>query len=186
MSVQPQPRMTVDEFLALAEDQSGRYELVDGEVFAMSPERVGHARTKYRVQSALQRAIARSGLACEMLPDGITVRVDDGTAYEPDALVQCGDPMSDETVEATAPTIVVEVVSPSGQAIDTNRKLGGDFRVPSVMQYLIIEPKRPMVIRHRRGTGDTIETRVVSSGSIDLSPPGLSLDVADFFERARP
>lgn len=183
MGVQPKPRMTVDEFLAWAEERPGRYELVDGEVFAMSPERVGHARTKYRVQSALLRAIERAGLTCEMLPDGITVRVDHDTAYEPDALVQCGDRMPDDSVEATAPIIVVEVISPSSKAIDTNKKLGGYFRVPSVMHYLIIEPKRPMVIHHWRGNGDTIETRVVASGNIDLFPPGIRLDVADLFER---
>ncbi len=181
MSVQPKPRMTVDEFLAWAEEQPGRYELVDGEVFAMSPERVGHARTKYRVQSALQRAIARSGLACEMLPDGITVRVDDSTAYEPDALVQCGDPMSDESVEATAPIIVVEVVSPSSRSIDTNRKLSGYFRVPSIMHYLVVDPAAPIVIHHRRGDDGTIATRIVATGSLDLDPPGLSLAVAELF-----
>lgn len=184
MGVQPKPRMTVDEFLAWAEDRDGRYELVDGEIVGMSPERVGHARIKYRVQLALQRAIETSGLSCEMLPDGITVRVDHDTAYEPDALVQCGDRLPDDSVEATAPIIVVEVVSPSSKSIDTNRKLGGYFRVPSVMHYLIIEPKRPMVIHHRRGSGDAIETRVVSAGRLDLSPPGIGLSLSDLFEQA--
>jgi Uma2 family endonuclease len=37
-------RMTVDEFIDWAAAQpGGRYELLDGKVYAMSPERVGHA-----------------------------------------------------------------------------------------------------------------------------------------------
>ena len=43
MVAQPKPRMNVDEFLAWAEDRPGRFELVDGEVFAMSPEQIGRA-----------------------------------------------------------------------------------------------------------------------------------------------
>ncbi len=38
--------MTVDEFLAWAEGEEGRYELYHGQVYAMSPERAGHAQTK--------------------------------------------------------------------------------------------------------------------------------------------
>jgi Uma2 family endonuclease len=40
--------MTVDEFLAWGEEQPGRYELVAGEVAAMAPEQVRHARTSVR------------------------------------------------------------------------------------------------------------------------------------------
>jgi Uma2 family endonuclease len=59
MVAQQKHRMNVDEFLAWAEGQPGRFKLVDGEVFAMSPERAGHALAKYAAQTALNRAIAR-------------------------------------------------------------------------------------------------------------------------------
>jgi len=43
MNVAVQRRMTVTEFLAWAEKQpKGKYELVDGQVIAMSPERNRH------------------------------------------------------------------------------------------------------------------------------------------------
>ena len=47
---QPPGRMTVDEFLAWAMAQpEGRFELVDGKVVTMAPERVAHARLKARI-----------------------------------------------------------------------------------------------------------------------------------------
>ena len=79
--------MTVDEFLAWAEGQPGRYELFNGVIYAVTPERAVHAETKYAVAKALGAAVVRAGLNCWVLPDGMTVRVDDDTAYEPDALV---------------------------------------------------------------------------------------------------
>ena len=53
----PQHKMTVDEYLAWAEGQSGRYELYAGVVYAMAPERARHAEVKFAVQAALQAGI---------------------------------------------------------------------------------------------------------------------------------
>jgi Uma2 family endonuclease len=56
MSVVARPRMTSDEFIAWARQRAerGRWELVDGETVAMSPERSGHALVKARVWWALE------------------------------------------------------------------------------------------------------------------------------------
>ena len=80
-----------------------------------------------------------------------------------------------------APIIVVEVLSPSTKHVDTSKKLEGDFRIPSVQHYLVVGPDRPLVIHHRRGTGDLIETRILASGTLSLNPPGQTLPVADLF-----
>ncbi len=125
MSLQPKSRMTVEDFVTWAEGRPGRSELVDGEIVAMSPQRIGHARTKYRFQAALEHAIDAAGLPCEMFPDGITVRVDALSAYEPDALVRCGDPIDDDAVVVADPIIFVDILSPSTRHIDSGQKLAG-------------------------------------------------------------
>jgi Uma2 family endonuclease len=60
----PGTRMTVDEYLAWAQGQPGRYELLDGVVFAMSPEGAGHAeKESSRSRSlALRHSRARGSL----------------------------------------------------------------------------------------------------------------------------
>jgi Uma2 family endonuclease len=64
----PRP-MTVDQFLswALAQPDGPRYELVDGEVVAMEPERAVDARRKARIWRALTDAVDGAGLPCEAL-----------------------------------------------------------------------------------------------------------------------
>jgi hypothetical protein len=64
---QPKPaRMNRDEFRRWVEEQGGqRFERVAGEPVAMSPERLGHVRLKYRVWQALDAALAEGGLGCE-------------------------------------------------------------------------------------------------------------------------
>jgi Uma2 family endonuclease len=175
---QPPGRMTVDEFLAWAMAQpEGRFELVDGAVVAMAPERAGHARRKAEIWLALREAIRSAGLPCEVLPDGMTVKIDDHTAYEPDAVVHCGEALADDAVIVPAPVIVVEVLSPSTRAHDAGAKLADYFRLPSLCHYLLVRTERPTVIHHRRGEGDLIETRIVTAGSVQLDPPGIALEV---------
>jgi Uma2 family endonuclease len=181
MTALPKHRMTVDEYLAWAQGKPGRFELYAGVVYAMTPERAGHAKVKFAVQAALRSAIRGSGLPCHMLPDGMTVRVDADTAHEPDALVYCGQELPDTAVEVPNPVIVVEVLSPSTRHIDASAKLAGYFRIRDVQHYLIIDPDSRLVIHHARGEADMVATRIVHDGIVLLDPPGIELAVGDFF-----
>ena len=173
--------MTVDEYLAWAEDQPGRYELVDGTVYAMTPERAAHAEIKLAVHMALAAGIRARALPCYVMPDGMTVRIDEATAYEPDALVYCGPKLAPSALEVTNPIIVIEVLSPSSREIDASLKLAGYFRLASVVHYLIVDPDQPLIIHHARRNGDTILTQIVRDGAISLDPPGLTLALADIY-----
>src|SRR6516162_8757595 len=109
MQRRTKPKMNVDEFLAWAEENPGRYELSEGKVYAMPPRALNHAKTKFAVQSALLSGIRKAGSPCHMVPDGATVRVSKRTAYEPDALVYCGPQKPGSAIEVPDPVIVVEV-----------------------------------------------------------------------------
>ncbi len=177
------PRMTADEFIAWAMERpdGGRCELVGGEVVAMAPERVSHARVKARVFRALAEAIERGGLPCEAFPDGMAVQVSADTVYEPDAQVRCGPPLPDDDVKVVDPVVVVEVLSPSTRARDAGAKLGDYFLMPSVRHYLLLDTKNRTVIHHARADDGGIATRIARDGAVRLDPPGIALGVAELF-----
>jgi Uma2 family endonuclease len=177
-------RMNVDEYLAWAEGQPGRYELVDGVVYAMTPERAVHAETKLAIHMALAAGIRARRLPCYVMPDGMTVRIDEVTAYEPDALVYCGPKLAPSALEVTNPIVVVEVLSPSSQHIDASLKLAGYFRLPSVAHYFVVDPDQPLLIHYARRNDESILTRIVREGTITLDPPGLELALADIYGAA--
>src|ERR1700733_10764432 len=160
-----------EEFRRWCEAQTkGRYERVDGWIVAMAPERGAHLRVKGAIYRALDRAVIAAGVPCQALPDGATVETGDSD-YEPDALVNCGEPMADAAVAAPNPVIIVEALSPGTAPPETGGKLPDYFRVPSVAHYLIVHPTRRTVTHHRR-TGDGIETRIIVNGPITMAPPG--------------
>ncbi len=180
----PRPlAFTADEFVAWALEQSaGRFELDNGGVVAMAPERVNHGRAESQAWLALRTAIAERGLGCEALPDGATVRVSDRTVYEPDALVRCGPRLPGDAMEVVDPVVVVEVVSPSSRGVDRGVKLAGYFSLPSVRHYLIVDTDKRVVIHHRRDGEGRIGVGIVHDGSLELDPPGLEIDVSDIFD----
>jgi Uma2 family endonuclease len=90
MNALPKTKMTAEEFVVWAEGRPSRYELVDGEVFAQASERVAHAKAKGAAYIALSDAVRRAGAPCHVLPDGVAVRVDAATVFEPDAQLYCG------------------------------------------------------------------------------------------------
>lgn len=171
---------TVDEFLDWAEAQErGRYELLRGEIVAMSPEPAGHARSKLNITRALTASIERTRIPCEAFVDSLAVVIDETTSYEPDVLVNCGPPVAPHSMKASNPLVVVEVLSPSTRNIDKSIKIPDYFRVPGLVHYLIVDLGRRNVLHYRRMTDGTITVAIQKDGAIQLDPPGLALDVAD-------
>jgi Uma2 family endonuclease len=169
--------MTVDEYLAWSDSQSERRrtELINGQIVTMPAERLLHTRAKLNAFLALRQAITEAGIACQALPDGPGVRIDDHTVYEPDALVFCGGAPPPTSMLIPNPVILVEVLSPTTSHHDTSAKLIGYFKLPSVAHYLVIDPEVRTIIHHSRDQMPNL----LSRGPLRLDPPGLDLTIED-------
>jgi Uma2 family endonuclease len=86
-------------------------------------------------------------------------------------------------LEVPNPLIAVEVLSPSTAKMDKGAKLQGYFSLPSLHHYLVIDPDRPALIHHKRGTGEALETRVMAGPRLLLDPPGLDVDLTEVLAR---
>ena len=114
----------------------------------------------------------------------MAIRIDDDMAFEPGAMIDCG-PRNPDARLAPKPVVVAEVVSPSTSRIDEGRKLLGYFALSSIHHYLIVDARKRLVIHHRRN-GEEIATRFLHAnegggGTLLLDPPGISVEIADFF-----
>lgn len=158
-------------------------------VVAQAAERAAHAAMKGDVYVALRNTIARRGAPCHALPDGMAVRIDATTVYEPDAQVYRGPKLLPDALLVENPMIVVEIVSPSSGRNDASRKLAGYFSLASVSHYLIVDPDERLVIHHQRaegGEGGKVLTSILREGAVTLDPPGLAFDVAEIYGAGAP
>jgi Uma2 family endonuclease len=183
----PKRRMSVLEFFAWAEKQpeGKRYELVDGEIVAMAPERARHNLVKFAVARALDDAVRAAKLPCTVFTDGMSVVINDHATREPDASVQCGVDIDLNSMILEAALIVVEVVSPTSERSDKSIKLVEYFSVASIQHYLIVFPEERAIVHHRR-KDDGIETRIVHDGDLALDPPGMLVPVTALLGPAPP
>jgi Uma2 family endonuclease len=180
VSLAPDVRMNVEQFLAWSGRQpdANRYELVDGEVVAMTRDTAVHNRTKGAVYVALLSAVRTAGLPCEVFIDGLGVAINEKSLRIPDVVVQCGAGVAPNAMIADAPLITVEVVSPSSERDDVDTKFLDYFSVPSIRHYLIVFSEKRVVIHHQRNDRGTMESQIVTSGDIALDPPGISVSVS--------
>jgi Uma2 family endonuclease len=171
------PRTTVPEFLDWAAGQEGRYELVCGRPVSISPETIGHVRTKGAVMFAFDDAVSAAELPFTVLTSGMGVVTEQDTVRDPDCSIIPNDSLDLEAVTLDHPIVLVEV-SWSGMASGECSKLVEYFSLPSVHHYLTVHPERAVVVHHRREEDGDIRTRIVGTGDIDLTPPGISVPVA--------
>jgi Uma2 family endonuclease len=176
----PKIRMNASEFLAWAEAQPrGRFELIDGKVVAMSPERARHNLAKLAVARALDDAVRAAKLPCVVFTDGMTVVINEHMTREPDAAVQCSIDVDPDSMILKSPLIVVEVVSPSSERGDSGVKLVEYFSVGSIQHYLIVNPDQRVVVHHQRNERGTLDTMIARPGeNVAFNPPGFSVSVA--------
>lgn len=90
----------------------------------MTAKRHVHARVEGAAFRAPGSAVARAGGPCDVIVDGMTVRVDNAAVCQPDVILRCGPVIDGDALEVPDPLILVEVVSPSSAGLDTNGKLG--------------------------------------------------------------
>jgi Uma2 family endonuclease len=180
----PQRRMLVPEFLEWAETQpeEARFELVDGEVVAMVGDTLRHNRTKLAVANCFQGGLEAAGSPCEVFIDGVGVQVGDDTLRIPDVAVQCVmDGQNPDSVILDRPIIVVEVTSRSSERSDNSIKVAEYFAVATIRHYLIVHPRKQLIIHHRRDDEGGIQVKIMHDGVLILDPPGISLPIASMF-----
>lgn len=178
---EPLPRgLTAEQFLAWGESQDGKFELHDGQVVAMAPERIAHGDLKGEIFARCREAIRDGGLPCRAFVDSVGVQVDPGTVFIPDVVIRCGGPLSPDLRLLPDAVVLVEVLSASTEATDLGAKLDGYFRIPSVRHYVVADADRKLLFHHERQSGDLILTRIVRNGTLTLDPPGIA--IRDLFE----
>lgn len=184
----PTEPMTSDEFIAWVQRENpGRVELIDGVVvpkddggpMGMAGDNPRHNLVKGNARDALKSAL--SGRGCRVYIDGISVRTRDETSYIPDVLVDCATEINFENPVAVEPLIVVEVLSASSHIKDTVEKLDGYFSLPTIRHYFIVDAVKRRAVLHSR-KDDGIATAILSGGTVTLDPPGIAVDLDQFWE----
>ena len=156
-----------------------RAELIDGQIYYMSPPSRKHQRVSFYLSRKIADYIDLKNGSCEVYPAPFAVflNADDKTYVEPDISVICDkNKLTDEGCLG-APDWIIEIISPGTSSHDYVRKLNL-YMDAKVREYWIVDPeKRHVVVYHLKKEQfdmttytfqDTIPVHIYDDFSIDF------------------
>ena len=175
----PLEKLTLEAFLEWENAQDTRNEFYRGNVYAM----VGARRSHGTVVSNLVRHLgnALDGSPCRVFHEGMKVQVADEAILYPDVFVTCDKADLATEMLFKAPTLVIEVLSPATEGYDRSQKFALYRRLPSLKEYVLIDPHSRRVESFTRGVDDLFvlhdmsESDTVQFRSLDIKVPAAAV-----------
>ncbi len=174
--------MTAEEYLAWEPTQEGRYEYWDGEVIAMS----GGTRNHNRVSGNFFRLLADALVdrPCEVYIVDIKVQVEPEQKYfYPDVVVTC-DQRDNDPQLVKFPCLIVEVLSPSTEALDRGAKFAKYRQFSTLQEYVLVQVEQPAVEVFRRNEkGQWVLSEYALDDRLRLESVGAEIAIADLYRQ---
>ena len=142
--------MSAADFLAWDATQTVRHEFVAGEVFAMAAAGEAHVTLALNIAMQLRQHLA--GSPCRTFITDMKLRVEASDAYYyPDVMVTCSKSDTADPMVKREPVLLVEVLSPSTAAHDRGEKFVAYRLLPSLQEYLLVNPATRRCDVYRKG-----------------------------------
>jgi Uma2 family endonuclease len=150
MNIQPDLHMDKTAFIAWMQANEGRYELAGGCVVMMPGVSRAHGMLVMNIASLLRDWLDRARWTV-IAQFGLDAGPE--TLRYPDIVVdRAGGGAKDYT--ATAPVLLVEVLSPSTAATDLGDKAAEYLEIPSLLAYIVLSQDAPKAWVWARATGE--------------------------------
>ncbi len=142
---------TFEEFLEFESRAQERHEFVDGNLFVMAGGTDLHNFLINRLIILLfEISIVKGGVLHQ---SDVLVRTFDGKGYYPDVFVLFDKSLDSPRVKYH-PSIIIEVLSDSTEAIDRGEKWQAYQQIPSLEQFILLSQTHPIAEVYSRGDSD--------------------------------
>ncbi len=141
--------MTPEQYLAWEQQQPIKYEYINGEVYGMTRETFPHNNIVINLVSALKSHLQGKNCKVEMADTKVAVS-SNSLFFYPDVVVSC-DPRDRESRNIIYyPCLIVEVLSPSTEALDRGKKLEHYCQIESLKEYVLIDSEKICIECYQR------------------------------------
>jgi Uma2 family endonuclease len=173
--------LSVEEYLALERTSPVKHEYLAGQLFAMVGVSRRHSLITLAIASGLRSRLA--GGPCEVHTQDFKLRLEIDRAdafYYPDVMVACGGE-GIEDYYLRNPRLIVEVLSPTTEAIDRREKALGYRRITTLKEYVMVAQDRCEVTFQRRSDGFRPAILSERSAVAEFRSVGVSLALEDIY-----
>ena len=177
VQIRHRPHYTVRDY----EHWEGRWELIQGLPYAMSPQpTIRHQEVTGAIHNLLSEALQACAPCRPLLP--IDWRLDEDTVLQPDNLVICAD-VSGQYL-TVPPVLIFEVLSPATAYKDRSVKYAL-YEEQGVRHYVLVDPEAQVAELFELKEGHYEKRRDVQEGAVDfdLGDCEIMLDAAKMWKR---
>ena len=175
--------LSSEDYLCEEATRALKHEYVDGQVYALAGATDRHNRVVTNISGHLW--LATRGRACSTYTSDMKLRVQTELAhrfYYPDVMVTCAEGDAHELYKI-APSLLVEVMSPSTASVDRREKLLAYQNIPELRDYLIVSAGKRYLERYRRDdTEGWWYHEYRQDGTVKLPYLNLELTLDDIYE----
>jgi Uma2 family endonuclease len=177
------PLMSAEEYLAWEPTQEERYEYWDGEVVAISGQSRNHNRITINFFKLLDDSL---NLPYEIYIIDVKVKVQPGKNYfYPDVVVTCDDRDNDPQL-VQFPALIIEVLSPSTEAVDRGIKFAKYRQFSTLQEYVLVQAEQPGVEMFRRNQqGQWVLSEYGLGNLLQLESVNLEIAIADLYRQVQ-
>jgi Uma2 family endonuclease len=139
MAVQPEPYVSVAEYLAGERAGDVKHEYADGRVFALASGSARHNMIATNVVASLHAQLR--GRECRVYSSDLRVKMRRLGRYTyPDVSALCGTSQFEDNTQDTLlnPSVIIEVLSPSTESYDRGKKFQYYRTLESLQEYILI------------------------------------------------
>jgi Uma2 family endonuclease len=145
--------ISVEEYLAFEEDSRVKHEYVAGRVYAMTGTTRAHNHIILNLAASIKSHLRGGPCSVYAAELRTYIKVDrEEFFYYPDVVVSCDD-KSGEPKRIDDAKLVIEVLSPSTEAVDRREKRLNYRNIPTLEEYVLISQRSPEITFHRRSSG---------------------------------
>ncbi len=176
--------MTAAEYLEWEPTQEERYEYWDGEVVAMSGGTRNHNRISLNFSKLLDDALLDR--SCDVYIADVKVQVEPGQKYfYPDVVVTC-DERDDDSQFVQFPCLIIEVLSPSTEAIDRGAKFARYRKFTSFQEYVLVPADQSNVeVFRRNAQGQWVLSEYGWEDTLLLESLKIEVAIADLYRQVQ-
>jgi len=173
--------ISVDDYIQGEQVSEVRHEYIGGQVYAMSGGSEAHNVLSGNLYSAIRQHFR--GKPCKIFMADMKLRLniaEDDIFYYPDLLVTC-DPSDNEKYFKSQPVVLVEVLSPSTERVDRREKFLSYQRLPSLLEYILVDQEKMAVTLFRRNNEWKPE-HLSEGDTLTLPSIDFALSLAEIYE----
>ncbi len=184
MATNPQrSNVTVEEYLELDHDSPGvRYEYINGRIIMMAGGSPQHSLIAANITGILRQLLRES--SCCVFNSDVKISLPTLNYVYADVAVSCDQRDFADPEYIYRPRVIVEVLSPSTEALDRGEKFESYRECPTIQEYVMVNTSRQAVEVCRREKNSFWSFQTFKPGTIvELTSLGIHFSVSDVYEK---